>query len=343
MERRGKMGLNILEVKDLKIGIQHNKKDISIVNGVSFQLEKGKTLGIVGESGCGKSMTSLSLMGLLPSGVEWQSGEIYIDQKQIHKKLKKEWRKIRGKKVSMIFQEPMSSLNPVYKVGSQIIEMIHSHENISKKEAHERAVDMLRLVGIPRPDKVVNEYPHQLSGGMRQRVMIAMALACGPEILIADEPTTALDVTIQAQILELMKDIQEKLDMSIILITHDLGVVAEICEKVIVMYAGEIVEEANVLELFDHPLHPYTKGLLNSLPDMETEQEYLPSIEGVVPSPSDMPAGCRFFDRCEFATKKCKSKPELFTTSIGSTVRCWLYEKDDVGGGNVNEQSIVRS
>ncbi len=338
----GKMGLNILEVKDLKIGIQQSKKDISIVNGVSFQLEKGKTLGIVGESGCGKSMTSLSLMGLLPSGVEWQNGEIYIDQKQIHKKLKKEWRKIRGKKISMIFQEPMSSLNPVYKVGSQIIEMIHSHEKISKKEAHERAVDMLRLVGIPRPDRVVNEYPHQLSGGMRQRVMIAMALACGPEILIADEPTTALDVTIQAQILELMKDIQEKLDMSIILITHDLGVVAEICEKVIVMYAGEIVEEANVLELFDHPLHPYTKGLLNSLPDIETEQEYLPSIEGVVPSPSDMPAGCRFLDRCEFATEKCKKKPELFTTSIGSTVRCWLYEEDDVGGGIVNEQSIVR-
>ncbi len=338
----GKMGLNILEVKDLKIGIQQNKKDISIVNGVSFQLEKGKTLGIVGESGCGKSMTSLSLMGLLPSGVEWQNGEIYIDQKQIPKKLKKEWRKIRGKKISMIFQEPMSSLNPVYKVGSQIIEMIHSHEKISKKEAHERAVDMLRLVGIPRPDKVVNEYPHQLSGGMRQRVMIAMALACGPEILIADEPTTALDVTIQAQILELMKDIQEKLDMSIILITHDLGVVAEICEKVIVMYAGEIVEEANVLDLFDHPLHPYTKGLLNSLPDIETEQEYLPSIEGVVPSPADMPAGCRFFDRCEFASEKCKQKPELFTTSIGSTVRCWLYEKDDVGGGIVNEQSIVR-
>ncbi|MCK1987471.1 ABC transporter ATP-binding protein [Lysinibacillus fusiformis] len=336
------MGLNILEVKDLKIGIQQSKKDISIVNGVSFQLEKGKTLGIVGESGCGKSMTSLSLMGLLPSGVEWQNGEIYIDQKRIHKKLKKEWRKIRGKKISMIFQEPMSSLNPVYKVGSQIIEMIHSHEKISKKEAHERAVDMLRLVGIPRPDRVVNEYPHQLSGGMRQRVMIAMALACGPEILIADEPTTALDVTIQAQILELMKDIQEKLDMSIILITHDLGVVAEICEKVIVMYAGEIVEEANVLELFDHPLHPYTKGLLNSLPDIETEQEYLPSIEGVVPSPSDMPAGCRFFDRCEFATEICKKKPELFTTSIGSTVRCWLYEEDDVGGGIVNEQSIVR-
>ncbi|WP_196426720.1 ABC transporter ATP-binding protein [Lysinibacillus cavernae] len=337
------MSLNILEVKDLKIGIQQNKKDIAIVNGLSFHLEKGKTLGIVGESGCGKSMTSLSLMGLLPSGVNWQSGEIYIDQKQINKKAKKEWRKIRGKKISMIFQEPMSSLNPVYKVGSQIMEMIHSHENISKKEAHERAVDMLRLVGIPRPDKVVNEYPHQLSGGMRQRVMIAMALACGPEILIADEPTTALDVTIQAQILDLMKDVQEKLDMSIILITHDLGVVAEICERVIVMYAGEIVEEANVLDLFDQPLHPYTKGLLNSLPDIESQQEYLPSIEGVVPSPSDMPSGCRFFDRCEFATDKCKNKPDLFTTSIGTTVRCWLYEENEVVGGIGNGQSIVRS
>lgn len=337
------MSLNILEVSDLKIGIQQNKKDIAIVNGVSFQLEKGKTLGIVGESGCGKSMTSLSLMGLLPTGVNWQGGEVYIDQKQINKKSKKEWRKIRGKKVSMVFQEPMSSLNPVYKVGSQIMEMIHSHEKISRKEAHERAVDMLRLVGIPRPDKVVNEYPHQLSGGMRQRVMIAMALACGPEILIADEPTTALDVTIQAQILDLMKDIQEKLDMSIILITHDLGVVAEICERVIVMYAGEIVEEATVLDLFNQPLHPYTKGLLNSLPDIESEQEYLPSIEGVVPSPSDMPSGCRFFDRCEFATDQCKKKPDLFTTSNGTKVRCWLYEENEVGGGIVNGQSIVRS
>ncbi|QSB08761.1 ABC transporter ATP-binding protein [Lysinibacillus fusiformis] len=337
------MSLNILEVSDLKIGIQQNKKDIAIVNGVSFQLEKGKTLGIVGESGCGKSMTSLSLMGLLPTGVNWQGGEVYIDQKQINKKSKKEWRKIRGKKISMIFQEPMSSLNPVYKVGSQIMEMIHSHEKISRKEAHERAVDMLRLVGIPRPDKVVNEYPHQLSGGMRQRVMIAMALACGPEILIADEPTTALDVTIQAQILDLMKDIQEKLDMSIILITHDLGVVAEICERVIVMYAGEIVEEATVLDLFNQPLHPYTKGLLNSLPDIESEQEYLPSIEGVVPSPSDMPSGCRFFDRCEFATDQCKKKPDLFTTSNGTKVRCWLYEENEVGGGIVNGQSIVRS
>lgn len=337
------MSLNILEVSDLKIGIQQNKKDIAIVNGVSFQLEKGKTLGIVGESGCGKSMTSLSLMGLLPAGVNWQGGEVYIDQKQINKKSKKEWRKIRGKKVSMIFQEPMSSLNPVYKVGSQIMEMIHSHEKISRKEAHERAIDMLRLVGIPRPDKVVNEYPHQLSGGMRQRVMIAMALACGPEILIADEPTTALDVTIQAQILDLMKDIQEKLGMSIILITHDLGVVAEICERVIVMYAGEIVEEATVLDLFNQPLHPYTKGLLNSLPDIESEQEYLPSIEGVVPSPSDMPSGCRFFDRCEFATDQCKKKPDLFTTSNDTKVRCWLYEENEVGGGIVNGQSIVRS
>jgi len=262
------MGVNILEVKDLKIGFKQDKKEIAIVNGISLQLEKGKTLGIVGESGCGKSMTSLSLMGLLPPGVDWQNGDIYIDQAQINKKSKKDWRKIRGKKISMIFQEPMSSLNPVYKVGSQIVEMILSHENISKKEAHERAVDMLRLVGIPRPERVVNEYPHQLSGGMRQRVMIAMALACGPEILIADEPTTALDVTIQAQILELMKDLQEKLQMSIILITHDLGVVAEVCERVIVMYAGEVVEEATVLNLFNHPLHPYTKGLLKSLPDI---------------------------------------------------------------------------
>lgn len=337
------MGVNILEVKDLKIGFKHDNKEIAIVNGISLQLEKGKTLGIVGESGCGKSMTSLSLMGLLPTGVDWQNGDIYIDQMKINKKAKKDWRKIRGKKISMIFQEPMSSLNPVYKVGSQIVEMILSHENISKKEARERAVDMLQLVGIPRPERVVNEYPHQLSGGMRQRVMIAMALACGPEILIADEPTTALDVTIQAQILELMKDLQEKLEMSIILITHDLGVVAEICERVIVMYAGEIVEEATVLNLFNHPLHPYTKGLINSLPNIEVEQEYLSSINGVVPAPADMPLGCRFIDRCELATDKCQNKPSLFTTNIGTSVRCWIYENGELEGGSVNDKSITRS
>lgn len=315
----------ILRTNNLKVGYTVDKEKIPIVNGVSIELEKGKTLGIVGESGCGKSMTSYSLLGLLPNGIEIQEGSIEIDNKQVNLKSDKEWRNLRGKKISMIFQEPMSSLNPVYKIGDQIIEMIRNHEKISKKEARVRALEMLKLVGIPRPDKVLDEYPHQLSGGMRQRVMIAIALSCNPEILIADEPTTALDVTIQAQILELMKKLQQQLGMSIILITHDLGVVAELCEKVIVMYAGEIVEEATVTDLFDNPKHPYTKGLLDSLPSIHELKDRLSTIDGVVPSPADMPTGCRFKDRCKFAHSKCSQKPDLMV-SDNQKVRCWLYE-----------------
>ncbi|QED46324.1 ABC transporter ATP-binding protein [Cytobacillus dafuensis] len=322
------MADTVLEIEKLKVGIVDDDHKIAIVNGISFHLDKGETLGIVGESGCGKSMTSLSLMGLLPPGVQWLDGDIRAKNLSFKDLKKREWRKVRGKRLAMIFQEPMSSLNPVYTIGKQIMEMVLSHENISKGEARVRALNMLKLVGIPRPEQVLDEYPHQLSGGMRQRVMIAIALSCNPEILIADEPTTALDVTIQAQILELMKSLQDQLNMSIILITHDLGVVAEMCDRVIVMYAGEIVEEASTVDLFDIPKHPYTKGLLSSLPNVNEEKEYLSSIPGVVPAPGKMPIGCRFAPRCALVHDRCKSDPPLFEAD-GSKVQCWLYEKGD--------------
>lgn len=317
----------VLEVDELKVGIKDEGQKINIVNGVSFDLYKGETLGIVGESGCGKSMTSLSLMGLLPSGVEYLGGDVRLDRLQFKDFSKKDWRKIRGKRIAMIFQEPMSSLNPVHTIGNQIMEMVLNHEKMTKKEARARALEMLQLVGIPRPEQVLDEYPYQLSGGMRQRVMIAIALSCNPEILVADEPTTALDVTIQAQILELMKKLQDQMNMSIMLITHDLGVVAEMCDRVIVMYAGEVVEESLVVELFDNPKHPYTKGLLASLPDINEQKEYLSSIPGVVPAPGNMPSGCRFAERCPQAHGRCKEIPPLFETESGSRVKCWLYEQ----------------
>lgn len=317
----------VLEVDELKVGINDEGQKINIVNGVSFDLYKGETLGIVGESGCGKSMTSLSLMGLLPPGVEYLGGDVRLERLHFKDFSKKDWRKIRGKRIAMIFQEPMSSLNPVHTIGNQIMEMVLNHEQMSKKEARARALEMLQLVGIPRPDQVLDEYPYQLSGGMRQRVMIAIALSCNPEILVADEPTTALDVTIQAQILELMKKLQNQMNMSIMLITHDLGVVAEMCDRVIVMYAGEVVEESLVVELFDNPKHPYTKGLLASLPDINEQKEYLSSIPGVVPAPGNMPVGCRFAERCPQAHDRCKETPPLVEMESGSKVKCWLYEQ----------------
>lgn len=319
----------VLKVEDLEVGIPTEDGFANIVNGVSFSLEKGKTLGIVGESGCGKSMTSLSLMGLLPPAVSYRSGSISLKEKDLTKLPKNDWRKLRGKDIAMIFQEPMTSLNPVYTIGSQIVELILNHEKMSKKEAYKRALKMLQLVGIPRAEEVLHEYPHQLSGGMRQRVMIAMALSCDPEVLVADEPTTALDVTIQAQILELMKSLQKELDMSIILITHDLGVVAETCDRVVVMYAGEVVEESGVEELFENPKHPYTKGLLASLPDIDEEKEYLSSIPGTVPSPTEMPKGCRFAARCEFAHDRCKESPPTIPVNEQSSAKCWLYAEKE--------------
>lgn len=320
----------LLDVRNLVITTINEKEEINIINNVSFTLEKGRTLGVVGESGCGKSITSLSVMGLLPSALNFKSGSIKLSGKELTTLSKKERRKLRGKEMAIVFQEPMTSLNPVYTIGYQIIELIRNHEKISKKEAYARALQMLELVGIPRPNEVINEYPHQLSGGMRQRVMIAIALSCNPKLLIADEPTTALDVTIQAQILDLMKLLQDQMQMSIILVTHDLGVVAEMCDEVIIMYAGEVVERTTVDELFENPKHPYTKGLLASIPDLDKETEMLSSIPGTVPSPKNMPIGCRFADRCPFAVEKCFiESPSEFSVNGHSSTKCWLYENKE--------------
>jgi peptide/nickel transport system ATP-binding protein len=317
----------ILEVEDLNISVRSDGKEINLINGVSFKVHKGETVGIVGESGCGKSITSLSIMGLLPPSARISKGVINLKDRNLVELSKKAVRKSRGKEVAMIFQEPMTSLNPVYTIGFQLIEMIRTHMDLSKKEARKHAISMLELVGIPRASEIVDEYPHQLSGGMRQRVMIAMAISCNPEVLIADEPTTALDVTIQAQILDLMRDLQKKRDMAIMMITHDLGVVAEMCDRVVVMYAGQVVEQAEIEELFENPKHPYTKGLLASIPSIEQDKEYLSSIPGSVPSPDRMPSGCRFAERCPSAYDKCfQEAPPLFSTENETEARCWLYE-----------------
>ncbi|MBC7712247.1 MAG: ABC transporter ATP-binding protein [Rhizobacter sp.] len=302
----------VLEVKDLVVEFKTDRGTIKAVNGVNFDVFKGRTVGIVGESGSGKSVSALAIMGLIPNPPgRVASGQILFNGKSLVNMPAGEMRKIRGNKIAMIFQEPMTSLNPVFTIGNQIEEVIELHQpQLSKKEREAKAVDMLRLVGIPSPEKRVKEYPHQLSGGMRQRVMIAIALSCEPDILIADEPTTALDVTIQAQILELMKKLQKELGMGIILITHDLGVVAETCDTVAVMYCGQIVESADVKTLFNHPRHPYTKGLMNSIPSFDStaghKKERLQTIEGMVPSLFDLPAGCNFQDRCVNVTEHCR-------------------------------------
>jgi oligopeptide/dipeptide ABC transporter ATP-binding protein len=317
----------ILDVRNLQTHFFTDDGVSKAVDGVDFSLNKGETLGLVGESGCGKSITSLSILRLIasPPG-KIVGGEILFKGQDLLKKSESEMRRIRGNEISMIFQEPMTSLNPVYTVGEQIAEVLRLHQNMSRKEAWEKAVDMLRLVGIPSPEKRATQEPHELSGGMRQRVMIAMALACRPEILIADEPTTALDVTIQAQILELMKKLQEEMGMSIIMITHDLGVVAETCDRVAVMYAGKVVEYTTAKNLFASPKHPYTVGLMNSLPRLDEDVEELQAISGNVPSPFNMPAGCRFSPRCPHATQLCQTKlPELLELADESKVRCWIY------------------
>ncbi len=309
----------ILEVKNLTTQFSLEEKTINAIQNVSFDVFKGKTLGIVGESGSGKSVTALSLMQLIPNPPgKISSGEVLFCGEDLLKKSEKEMRSIRGNRISMIFQEPMTSLNPVYTVGNQIKEVLFLHEKLSQKEATERAVHLLSLVGIPAPERRIREYPHQLSGGMRQRVMIAMALACNPEILIADEPTTALDVTIQAQILELMQKLQEEMGMGIILITHDLGVVAEVCHEVSVMYCGKIVESASVSELFSNPTHPYTQGLLESIPSLAPSKEQektqrLKTIPGIVPSLLNLPAGCSFQDRCAHAQDDCRKRGHIPT------------------------------
>ena len=320
--------MSLLEVKDLKTYFYTDAGVGKAVDGVTFSLEKGKVLGIVGESGCGKSVTSLSIMRLVDTTTgKYEGGEILFEGRDILKLSEKEMRKLRGNKISMIFQEPMTSLNPVFTIGYQIMESLMLHKGLDKKAAHARAVELLELVGIPEAGKRVDEYPHQLSGGMRQRVMIAMALAGDPELLIADEPTTALDVTIQAQILDLLKSLQKKLNMSIIIITHDLGVIAEMADEVAVMYAGDIVEKAKTRELFSDPKHPYTIGLMNSIPDIDDENERLNTLEGLVPSLYEMPAGCRFAPRCQFACEECqKQRIHLTDLENGRQVRCRRYE-----------------
>jgi len=316
----------LLRVTDLVTSFRTDEGVLRAVDEASFEIDAGTTVGIVGESGCGKSVTALSIMRLLPEPAgKVDAGKIELDGEDLLRFTERKMQDVRGNKVSMIFQEPMTSLNPVYTVGAQIVEAIRMHQKKSRILAREHAIEMLKLVGIPSPESNVDSYPHQLSGGMRQRVMIAMALACKPKLLIADEPTTALDVTIQAQILELLKKLQEQLGMAVLLITHDLGVVAEYAKDVVVMYAGRVVERAPVREIFAHPRHPYTKGLLGSIPvpTKGGERKRLPTIEGMVPDLRELPKGCRFADRCSMVIDDCKkAEPELVEIEPGHFARC---------------------
>lgn len=318
----------LLEVKNLKTAFKTDEGHLTAVDGISFSVEKGQTLGIVGESGCGKSVTSLSIMRLIMPPGKVESGEILFNGTNLLQISEDKMRTIRGNDISMIFQSPMSSLNPVYTIGDQIAEAIALHQkSLSRSEVREKAIAMLRLVGIPAPEQRYDEYPHQLSGGMRQRVMIAMAISCNPQVLIADEPTTALDVTIQAQILDLMRKLQKEFNAGLILITHDLGVVAEMCNQVAVMYAGKIVEYGPVEDIFYRPKHPYTKGLLESIPHFETGRrlEALKTIPGLVPSLANLPKGCRFADRCFQVQDKCRTAhPDLFQLTPTQKAACYF-------------------
>ena len=315
----------LLEVRGLRTLFASERGEVRAVDGVDFRLERGRTLGIVGESGCGKSVTALSIMGLVPQPPgRIAAGEVRFEGEDLLQASAQRLRDLRGDQLSMIFQGPMTSLNPAFQVGEQIAEVILRHKGVSDVEAKKQAVDMLRKVRIPSPEARAKEYPHQLSGGMRQRVMIAMALACNPALLIADEPTTALDVTIQAQILELMRALRAELGTAIILITHDLGVVAELADDVIVMYAGRVIERAPVPALFAEPQHPYTVGLLGSIPRLDAEQERLSAIEGFVPDAAAMPEGCRFHPRCPFAIDRCRQEePALAEISRNHFASCW--------------------
>ncbi len=315
----------LLEVKGLRTHFASERGEVRAVDGVDLRLERGRTLGIVGESGCGKSVTALSIMGLVPQPPgRIAGGEVLFEGEDLLKAPAQRLRDLRGDQLSMIFQEPMTSLNPAFQVGDQIAEVIVRHKGVSELEAKNQSIDMLRKVRIPSPETRAKEYPHQLSGGMRQRVMIAMALACNPKLLIADEPTTALDVTIQAQILELMRALREELGTAIILITHDLGVVAELADDVIVMYAGKVIERCAVPRLFAEPQHPYTVGLLGSIPRLDREQERLSAIEGFVPDPAAMPAGCAFHPRCPFSVDKCRREaPPRIEITPGHEAACW--------------------
>ncbi len=319
----------LLEVNDLRTVFRTDDGEFAAVDGLSFSVDAGRTLAIVGESGCGKSVTSLSIMGLVAAPGRIAGGSIRFEGRELTTLPAREMQDLRGNGMAMIFQEPMSSLNPAFTIGRQIIEALLRHRDITKAQAEVRALEMLQRVRIPAPEQRLHEYPHKLSGGMRQRAMIAMALACEPRLLIADEPTTALDVTIQAQILELVRSLQQDSGTAVILITHDLGVVAEVADDVLVMYAGRAVEQAPVAALFDQPQHPYTVGLLGSIPRLDIEQDRLASIEGQVPDPLRRPPGCRFADRCPFADAHCRAaEPPLRTVAPGHASACWKAPLD---------------
>ena len=321
----------LLQVKDLKTYFYTDDGIVKAVDGIDFTIKKGETLGMVGESGCGKSVSALSLLQLVqdPPG-KIINGEIWFKGENLLKKKPEQMRKIRGNDISMIFQEPMTSLNPVYTIGEQISEAIILHQKLNKENAIEKTVEMLKLVGIPNPERRVHEYPHELSGGQRQRVMIAMALSCNPDLLIADEPTTALDVTIQAQILELIKKLKDEIGMAVLMITHNLGVIAEVSDHVVVVYAGKAVEYADVTSIFKHPKHPYAMALQKSIPQLTDKPGVkLEVIEGNIPDPLALPTGCKFHPRCKFAINICKKKePELEKIGDNHIVRCWMYNKE---------------
>lgn len=326
------MNKKVVEFKNLSVSFKVDEGVVNAVNDVSFEVRSGEVLGIVGESGCGKSVTSMSLMRLLPvPPAVYESGSINLNGIDILSISEEEMRKKRGKEVAIIFQEPMTSLNPVMKIGEQISEVILIHEKISKDEVKNKVIEMIKLVGIPRAEIIFNSYPHELSGGMRQRIMIAIALACNPNVLIADEPTTALDVTIQAQILDLIKSMKSKFNMSIMMITHDLGVIAEMADYVIVMYAGKIVEKAKVTDIFKNPKHPYTIGLMKSKPTFEDNDERLYSIPGQVPNPMNLPNYCYFYDRCYKRKDSCKNGiPDLVSVGNSHYVSCYLLNEEEI-------------
>lgn len=321
--------MSLLEIRNLKTYFFQKNKEIPAVDGVDFTVQPGETVAIVGESGSGKSVTSLSILKLVPSPGKIVEGEIIFNGKDLVSLPEKEMGYIRGNQISMIFQEPMTSLNPVLTIGEQIIEVLVHHKKISKQEARKRTIELLERVGFSRAEQLLNEYPHRLSGGMRQRVMIAMAMCCNPKLLIADEPTTALDVTIQAQILDLMKQLSEEFGTSILIITHDLGVVSEIADRVLVMYCGQVVEEAPVDKIFSDPQHPYTLGLMKSLPSLDEDIERLEPIKGQVPTPDNFPKGCRFAPRCPYAFEAClKEAPDLYQVGKDHKARCFLYSDE---------------
>ena len=317
---------SLLSVRDLQVQFQTKKGINTAVDGISFAIEKGEILGIVGESGCGKSVSSMSILRLLGTNAKISQGSIKLGDKELLSLSEDEMCKIRGNEIAMIFQDPMTALNPIMTIGDQLIEPLVIHQGYKKKDAWKEAIEVLKKVGIAAPEKRMKEYPHQLSGGMRQRVMIAMAVSCAPKLLIADEPTTALDVTIQAQILELMLELREKMNTAIMLITHDMGVVAETADNILVLYAGKVVEYGSVKDIFNDPKHPYTQGLLSSIPPLTEDVDELNTIEGTVPAPGQMPAGCRFSPRCPYATMRCRTEQPGIYHADNALVSCFKYE-----------------